>query len=226
MPLPSRHVTLCFGLTGAILFLLSQLPAEAQQLMNGSFDEGLNGWEIRGAVIGSSGLAILTDQNVSKSLLDQPVGATSRVYEVQFDFRNALSNNVPTGTLADTFFATLYFTDNLATFDIDGGVFDHAIQLFDLDSTGPFNVNGTIGPSSKGTGWSLFTLFFQNTNSFIAPAFELRDFNFLNNDSAVAIDNVLLVPEPGAWLLTSAALVGLTARHRMRGGERRSLDQT
>jgi hypothetical protein len=227
MPFTFRRVTLCFGLVGAIFLTLLPLAVDGAAIVtNGAFEDGLDGWEIRGAIAGSSGIAVVTDENASVSLLFQPVEATPGIFEVQFDFRNALSNNVPTGTLADTFFATLYFTDDVATLDIDGGVFDRAIRLFDLDSGGPFNVNGTIGPSSKGTDWSLFTLFFQNTNAFIVPAFELRDFNFINDDSAVAVDNVLLVPEPESWLLTSVTLVGLTATHRMRRGERRSLEQT
>ena len=136
--------------------------------------------------------------------------------ELRFDFRNALSNNVPVGRVADTFFATLYFTNNAATFDIQGGAFDRAVPLFDLDSAGPFNVNGTIGPSSKGTGWSLFATTFQNTHGFIVPAFELRDFNLINNDSAVAIDNVVMVPEPGSWVLIGGLLAGFVCTRRKR----------
>lgn len=227
MPFPSRRVTVCFGLVGAIFSALLLLPMAvdgAAIVTNGAFADGLDGWEIRGAIAGSSGIAVVTDENANVSLLFQPVEATPGIFEVRFDFRNALSSDVPTGRLADTFFATLYFTNDVTTLDIQAGVFDRAIPLFDLDSRGPFNVNGTIGASSKGAGWSLFTRSFENTHAFIVPAFELRDFNFINDDSAVAVDNVVMVPEPGSWLLTSGTLAGLAGMHRMRRVERRTAD--
>jgi hypothetical protein len=75
-------------------------------------------------------------------------------------------------------------------------MFDQAISLFDLDATGSANVTGSIGPSSKGANWSLFSLTFDNTHGFVVPAFDLRDLNLVNDDSAVALDNVTLVEVP------------------------------
>ena len=171
--------------------------ARADALVNGGFDSGLSGWQTQGGVFPSTDVAVLADDSFTSGLLWQPVASLDGRFTLTFDFNNALSASVPQGTLADSFFATVYFTDNLATFDIAAGVFDQAISLFDLDTSGPANVTGSIGPSSKGANWSFFTLTFDNTHGFIVPAFDLRDLNLVNNDSAVGLDNVTLseVPE-------------------------------
>ncbi|HEX5176928.1 MAG TPA: hypothetical protein VFV83_07865, partial [Chthoniobacteraceae bacterium] len=87
---------------------------------------------------------------------------------------------------------------------------------------GAFDVHGTISASSKGPDWSRFTATFDNLHSFVVPAFELRDLNLINNDSAVALDNVVMfaVPEPrgpglAAW--GAGMLVGFS-RLRAREG--------
>ena len=170
--------------------------ARADALVNGGFDSGLSGWQKQGGVFPLSGVAVLADDSFTSGLLWQPVASVDGQFTLTFDFRNALSASVPQGTLADSFFATLYFTDNLATFDIAGGVFDRAISLFDLDAAGLANVTGSVGPSSKGANWSLFSLTFDNTHGFIVPAFDLRDLNFVDNDSSVGLDNVALSEIP------------------------------
>jgi len=186
-------------------------------VMNGTFDESLDPWEIRGAVAGSTGIAVMTDGNATRSLLFQPVPATIERFAIAFDFRNALSTTVPLGRVADSFFATLYFTDNPQTFDIDTGAYDRALPLFDMDSDGAFNVHGTISGSSKGVDWSRFMGTFENLHSFVVPAFELRDFNLINDDSAVALDNITIfaIPEPQVPSLAAfgaGMTIGLTRR--------------
>jgi len=220
-----RRVQLCVHLAAAI-FVAQVVPganAQQQLVTNGTFEADLSGWQIRGAIAGSNGISVITDENATVSRLYQPVAAPkSGAFEIRFDFRNALSSSAPPGTFPDTFFATLYFTNNPATFDIGTGMFERAISLFDLDANGPFNVNGTLGVSSKGAGWSLFTRSFDNVHGFIVPAFELRDLNFVNNDSAVAIDNVVMIPEAQSWLLGGGGLAALAGRHRMRRLERKT----
>ncbi|HEX5176449.1 MAG TPA: hypothetical protein VFV83_05435, partial [Chthoniobacteraceae bacterium] len=88
-----------------------QSAAQAAAIViNGGFDGGIDGWEISGAVVGSSGIAVITDTDAARSLFFQPVPATIEQFAIAFDFRNALSETVPAGRLADSFFATLYFT--------------------------------------------------------------------------------------------------------------------
>jgi len=178
------------------------------EVVNGDFTAGLTGWVTQGSVFGSSGIAVLTDGGTTRSLLDQPIGSAIGMFSLTFDYRDALSSTVPNGALADTLFASIYLSDNLAGLDVSGGGFAEAIPLFDLDSTGAFNVNGTLGPSSKGVDWVKFTLTFNSTHEFLAPVFDLRDLNTINNDSAAAFDNVVLraVPEPSAAVV---ALIGI-----------------
>jgi hypothetical protein len=188
-----RFLAVCFLWLAAVSVSRN---ARADALVNGGFDSGLSGWQTQGGVFPSMGVAVLADDSFTSGLLWQPVASLDGRFTLTFDFNNALSASVPQGALADSFFATLYFTDNLATFDIAGGMFDQAISLFDLDATGLANVTGSIGPSSKGANWSLFTLTFDNTHGFIVPAFDLRDLNLVNDDSAVALDNVKLTEIP------------------------------
>ncbi|HZJ16488.1 MAG TPA: immunoglobulin domain-containing protein, partial [Chthoniobacteraceae bacterium] len=188
-----RFLAVCFLWLAAVSVSRN---ARADALVNGGFDSGLSGWQTQGGVFPSMGVAVLADDSFTSGLLWQPVASLDGRFTLTFDYNNALSASVPQGALADSFFATLYFTDNLATFDIAGGMFDQAISLFDLDATGLANVTGSIGPSSKGANWSLFTLTFDNTHGFIVPAFDLRDLNLVNDDSAVALDNVKLTEIP------------------------------
>jgi hypothetical protein len=204
------------------LFSLPMVGNAAAIVANGGFDEGLGGWEIRGAVAGSTGIADITDENATVSMLFQPVVATPEKFAVAFDFRNALSPTVPVGRLADTFFATLYFTNTPATFDISTGNYDRAVPLFDLDANGAFNVQGTFSPSSKGADWMRFTAIFDNVHADIVPAFELRDLNLINDDSAVAIDIVILfpIPEPARGTLAAMGAGVLIGRRRRAGAWR------
>ena len=130
---------------------------------------------------------------------------------------------VPTGFVADAFFATLYFGTAPFGATLAGGSFEQAVGLFDLDSSGAFNVapGATFGPSPKGAGWTRYTL-----SQVMAPgspagfatlAFEFYNLNGSGADSVVAVDNVSLVtvPEAGvAALLIPATLCLLVRRRR------------
>ena len=67
---------------------------------------------------------------------------------------------------------------------------------------------GPSGASSLGGNWQHFSATFNNTHQFIIPTFEFMDFNNIDNDSQVWIDNVQLsanapppAPEPSTGLL-------------------------
>src|SRR5205085_1829814 len=131
------------------------IRAEATLISDSDFTSGLDPWSTQGSVTASNGVAIVTDSGVTRSLLFQPVTSGTGAFTLSFDFRNALSADVPVGALADTLFASIYFADSLAALDVPNGVFADSISLFDLDSAGAFNLvtNGSVGTSSKGTDW-------------------------------------------------------------------------
>jgi hypothetical protein len=184
---------------------------------NGQFMSGQTGWSSTGSVTVLSEEAILRD-TTDTALLYQAVALSSGVYTISFDFSSGLDDGFAPGTFPDTFFASLYFIDDLSSFDLVGGVFDATAALMDLDFSGAFNVLGTLTASDKGPGWSRFSTDFTLNQAHVVIAFELAGINGTPDDSSVLIDNVLLavVPEPSTWVLMAVAGVGLAALRRRR----------
>ena len=207
----------------AMLVLFSVLgmsgSVEAAPILNGGFSPGLAGWTAAGDVsVTSTGEAALGDNDETYSSLYQGVALDPGLYTIEFDFRNLLSIDVPQGTFPDTFFASLYFANDLTQFDLKNSVFDDATALFDLDANGFFNSSGVIGASTIGDGWLHFSMNFQNDYGYAIPTFELFDMNFVNNDSTVLLDNVSItssapapVPEPATLLLLGSGCMTLLA---------------
>ena len=140
---------------------------------------------------------------------------------LEFDLLGELSAESPGGPFGflDTVFASLYFADDLAGFDLSPGSFDDFQELLSLDAGGPFGVNGTVGASPLGGDWLRFELSFESSFDYAIPTFELFEQNFVDGDSRVLVDNVKIravdtgpaIPEPGAASLYLIALA-LTAR--------------
>jgi hypothetical protein len=193
------------------------LPGNAIQ--NPAFEAGLSSWETTGSVTVVANEAQLSDNPDAIALLYQPVPLTSGVYTITFDFNSDLSDQFSTGTFPDTFFASLYFIDDLNQLDIPGHVFDAATGLMDLDWQGAFNVAGLIGLSPLGPEWSRFSHEFQMTHAHVAIAFEQAGLNGVSGDSSVRIDNVViaLVPEPATGLFMLCGLFLWRARRRWAG---------
>jgi len=200
-------------------FLLTTQMAVAG-VVNGDFSSNLANWDSVNVSV-SAGEAILSDSSGLDSRLFQGVGLTMGQYTLEFDFLNELSADVPQGSFLDPFFASLYFINDINSFDLDNLVFDDALPLFDLDAGGPVLYQGSIGNSSLKNGWSHYSAVFSNTFSYAIPTFELFNLNSMNNDSSVLIDNVVItavpastVPEPATLTLLIAALSACRKRAR------------
>ncbi|HMO50241.1 MAG TPA: PEP-CTERM sorting domain-containing protein [Kiritimatiellia bacterium] len=193
------------------------LELSGNAVSNGTFEAGLDFWNVTGTVQVLAGEAVISD-TLPFAMLHQTVLLTSGVYTLSFDFRPALSDQTERGRFPDTFFASLYFTDDDSTLDIPGLVFDEAAPLFDLDWMGIFNNQGTVGPSALGPDWFHFTYEFTMVYQYVAVAFELAGINGVNGDSSVRIDNVMIavVPEPATWaFLGCGAWVWWIRRRRL-----------
>ncbi len=181
------------------------------------FSAGLGGWTTTGDVTMASGEAIVGDNNTEISRLSRAYELGAGTFTVEFDYKNDMSDAYQPGhTFPDTFFASLYFTSDTNSFDIDGGQFAASQKLMDLDYQGAFNVDGTVGSSLKGVDWQHFTGTFTTTNQYWVLAFELNDLNQENNDSSARLDNIRIVPEPGSWCLALFGLMALPSALRRR----------
>lgn len=210
------------------LMVLPPANVSHANLMNGDFSAGLNGWTTEGFIIPDGDVqvvneeAILGDSGEIYSALYQPVTLVPFIYTIEFDIKNDLSDFVPADppfAFFDSFFATLYFIDDTAQFDLASGVYDGSFALFDMDAFGVFNSNGVIEPSAKGQDWLHFRATFNSTFAHVIPTFELLDFNFTDSDSKALVDNVSInpIPEPATLLLVGsglATLIGMAHKRR------------
>lgn len=200
-----------------------QIAVDARMLVasapaNGDFSDGLTSWTTEGVVTAAGGTAVLTDQVQPTSLLFQPVALTPGTYLFQFDVFSNLAPGPGTGSFPDTFFASLYFTSDPNTFDIRSGSFSDVTPLLDVDADGYVPAVGAVAPSPLGGDWVRYTVTFENTYSYVVPAFELADIDGTAGNSEVRIDNVsIVVPEPSTLLLAMAGLAVLAVRRARRG---------
>lgn len=150
------------------LLFLSTLPVleAATVLLNGGFTGSLASWTTTGTLFNTGDSAVFSDSVASPVSIFQSGAVTAGIggMELTFDFLNSLSPAVPGGFLADSFFATLYLGASPFGPSLAGG-------LFDLDSSGAFNIvpGATFGPSPKGASWIRFNLAQAAFPAFSAP---------------------------------------------------------
>ena len=207
-----RLAVLCFVLS---IFALPSAQCLADAVTNGDFSGGLTAWTSMGAVDASSGAAVLSDTD---SMLDgyaslyQGVALAPGDYVLDFDFSPALTAQFGQDMFPDTFFATLYFVDDLSQFDLASLSFDDALNLADLDA-GSADYHGATITSSR-SGWLHYELQFSSAYHYVIPTFELWNLNGTLGDSGLSLDNVKIssavpvepVPEPASVILLGSAL--------------------
>jgi hypothetical protein len=160
--------------------------------VNGNFSGDLNGWLFEGGVSTSNQEAVITDTSPVNRLY-QAVAVSPGEYTLSFDFFSNISTFTPQNAFPDSFFSSLYFTDDAASFNVDSLQFSSSISLFDYDLYGIDPHTGFITQSSKGPDWLRFQLTLNTTNNFIIPFFELLNLNNTPGDSTTRIDNVSLI---------------------------------
>ena len=165
------------------------------------FSSGLDGWSFVGDVNDVSEAALLGDENAAHSILYQIVAWGPGGFVLEFDIWDLLSSATAEGAFPDTFFASVYYVDDPATFDLQAGSFDSAIALFNLDATGITLLAGTLSASDRGPDWQHYSATLSTTHPYIIPVFEVLDYNLTPGDSNVLLDNVRIVPEAHAGIL-------------------------
>ena len=164
--------------------------------------------------------AVLGDNGVAWSYLYAFYELDPGIYRVQFDLKNDLSDvpydssAKPPYAFVDSFYASVFFRDD----PVPAGCPDcyELEPLFDMDYTGVFNNHGFIGPSQLGPDWLHFSMVLENDYHYMAPVFELFDWNYISNDSHVTISNLCVtqVPIPSSLLLLGTALIWLLERRK------------
>jgi len=184
-----RNISKLFIALPAILLLHS---TAASDIPNGDFSSGLDQWNGEGTVVAQNNEALFRDQ--------VPVTRLWTAYHFagpgffSFDFNAIMSTNVPPAAGPDVFFVTLYFVNDLDTFDLLTGQFDEALPLLDIDRDGANPTEGLVEASiAKPAGWSLYSTFIETTHRYVIPVFEFFNDNLATNDSEIRIDNVSLL---------------------------------
>ena len=202
------------------LFCFFSLSLNSQALpINGDFSSGVNNWITSGTVTSENEEAIIGDKNGGGSLF-QGTALSAGTWVLEFDFSSSLSDEVLDDpfSFTDAFFATLYFSDDLASFDLLSGSPD-SLALLDINGSSIVATNGELSASDKGLDWTHFSLTFSNSFAFAIPCFELFDLNYIDGDSRFKLDNVSLtsnseIPEPATIFLLSSGLLAFGLKRK------------
>lgn len=165
------------------------------ELANGDFSDGLEHWKASWHVFTSGDVVQLRDSEDAHALLFQGVAVSPGTYRLQFDFRSELSSTLPEDAFYDAVFVSVYEADSLAHFIAEHDRFSSAHGCVDIDSTGPYNVNGEVSESPRGDDWQRFSGTVTVSAAYAVVVFELYDLNLIPGDSTIQFDQVTLTME-------------------------------
>ncbi len=202
--------TTCISLA---LFFSAIGLAEAT-LANGDFSDGLNGWATGGSVTSTPGGTNLSDNGVIYSFLYQEAAFPTGSYTLSFDYKLQTLGTAPTDipfAFNDLFSISLYFANSTGEMNPSANTFPNpsaSNTLLSMDS------------NSGNANWRHYSQTFENSYLYVLPTFELFDLNYVNNDSAVFINNINVsennpVPAPTAILQLGSGLLGLFCFRRL-----------
>lgn len=178
-------------------------------LINGDFTSGLDDWVTSGSVSAVSEAAQLDDSNGNYySMLTQAGIFSPGTHTFSFDYQvinlGAAPVDEPFST-NDLFSATLFGTNS------DPVDFSQYVSLAQLQ------LQDSLMPTQH-----KFSITFQNEYSHLIPYFELLDGNFIESDSCIVIDNVIIteepqtapIPEPATFILLLAGMFSIIGLKR------------
>ena len=198
---------------GIVCLLLSAESALADPLKNGDFESGLSEWTVApdGSVVPDSGAALFLPDNPDNT---SPYSNSTLFQEFTLDHQSLIlsfeMDMYTSGTgETDTFTATLLDLDNMGN---PIGSVSSGSHFYSLNSSG--DEDKATGVSVIGNTVSLCVSSWANSN--VKLVFNLQHDYSDDLWTTVLLDNVALVPVPGAVLLGSIGLAysGLRLRRR------------
>ena len=149
------------------------------------------------------------DTTLSQSFLS---GAGS--YTFSFEYNANIAQPIGAFDFPDVFQASIYFTNDIDSFDIfDAGSYE-VLDLFSLDSLGLTSVDADVAIGNGGIG-NQVSIDFVTEFSYVIPYFSLLEIDYIAENSTVYLDNLVLeknpivVPEPGVLWLFLVGIAGL-----------------
>lgn len=143
-------------------------------------------------------------------------------FSIQFDLFSDPAAPLGHFSIPDFFQASLYFTDDLAAFNVFDSATFSVIDLVLADMGGVQNLTSTGALISGSDGFS-FSYSFESEHAYVIPYFVLFDLDFQPGNSNVRIDGLAIsapvqsVSEPGAFLIIwVGAIAGLAFQRRTR----------
>lgn len=210
-----------------VFSLLGLLISPAHAIVVGSdFETDLTGWTQEGDVAFGDGSVRIGDGAGGYASFWRAFELLpARPHTLCFDLAPLMQYTDEFGTFPDTFFASLYFVNDLADFDLATGQNIPSRALLDADFEGVRLGDGSVVPGDGSVvPFERWCIDFVTRFRYVIPVFELIDGDFTEN-SSVRLDNVFLttadepvIPEPAHLVALGLGLTALLRRRaRLRG---------